>query len=136
MGRNRFVYPEEVRVPLSDGDYIDVKKQLNAGEYRKLLYDQFKENPDGEKVVLDHSKIGISKLLAYLLGWSFCGRNNEPLPYNLEQPEEIRRAAIDGLDQDTYRELIAAVNAHEAREDEALEAKKKDRTIAVSSSTT
>jgi len=127
MGRNRFVYPEEVRLPLSDGDYIDVKKHLNAGEYRKLLYDQFKENPDGDKVVIDHTKIGISKLLAYLLGWSFCGRNNDPLPYNVEQPEDIRRAAIDGVDPDTYRELIAAVNAHEEREEQALEAKKKDR---------
>jgi hypothetical protein len=131
MGRNRFVYPEEVRLPLSDGDYIDVKKQLNAGEYRKLLYDQFKENPDGDKVVLDHSKIGISKLLAYLLGWSFCGRNNEPLPYNVEQPEDIRRAAIDGLDQDTYKELIAAVTAHEEQEEAALAAKKKGHTTVV-----
>jgi hypothetical protein len=132
MGRNRLVYPEEVRLPLSDGDYIDVKKQLNAGEYRKVLYDQFKDT-EGDKVVLDHSKVGMVKLLAYLLGWSFVSRNNDPIPYRLDQPEEIRRATIDSLDQETYRELIAAINAHEAREEEALAAKKKDRDTVPSS---
>jgi len=130
MGRNRLVYPEEVRLPLSDGDYIDVKKELNAGEYRKLLYDQLKDT--GEPT-LDVSKVGISKLLAYLLGWSFVGRDNERIPYRLEQPEDIRRATIDSLDKATYRELIVAVDAHEAREEAALEAKKNDRVTATSS---
>jgi hypothetical protein len=132
MSRNRLVYPEEVRLPLSEGDYIDVKKDLNAGEYRKLLYDQFKET-DGDKVVLDPSKIGISKLLAYLLGWSFVGRNQERIPYNVEQPEEIRRATIDSLDKETYRELIAAVTAHEEQQEAALAAKKKDPATAPAS---
>jgi|SRR5262245_17652303 len=132
MGRNRLVYPEEVRLPLSDGDYIDVKKELNAGEYRKLLTDQFKDTD--EKVVLDPTKVGITKLLAYLLGWSLCGRNNERIPYHLEQPEEIRRTTIDSLDKDTYRELMAAVNAHEEREEAALEAKKNDRRTVPASS--
>ena len=125
MGRYRWVDPEEVRLPLSDGDYIDVKKTLNAGEYRQLLYAQFKDS-DGETIKIDHAKVGISKLLAYLLGWSFVGKTGHPEPYNIEQPEEIRRALIDNLDQDTYRELIAAVNAHEAAQEQALEQKKKD----------
>lgn len=116
MGRYRFVDPEEVRLPLSDGDWIDVKHTLNAGEYRKLLYDQFKDT-DGQTVVLDHAKVGITKLLAYLLGWSFVGKSGQPEPYNPEQPEEIRRALIDNLDPDTYRELVAAINAHEERQD-------------------
>ncbi len=128
MGRYRFVDPEEVRLPLSDGDYLDVKKTLNAGEYRQLLYAQFKDT-DGDTIRLDHAKVGIAKLLAYILGWSFSGKDGRPEAYNLEQPEEIRRALIDNLDQDTYRELLAAVNAHEAAQEQALEAKKKDRAI-------
>lgn len=134
MGRNRVVYPEEVRIALSDGDYIDVKKTLNAGEYRKLVYDQFRETNGG--LVVDHSKLGMTKLLAYLLGWSFTGRNNDPIPYGPDQPEDIRRATIDSLDQDTYRELIAAVSDHEAREEADVEAKKKARRTAPASSTT
>lgn len=125
------VYPEEVRLELSEGDYVDVKRTLNAGEYRKMVYDQFKDTD--EKTVLDHSKVGMTKLLAYLLGWSFTGRDGDRIPYRIDQPEEIRRATIDSLDQDTYRELIAAVNAHEAREEAALEAKKKAPTTAPTS---
>lgn len=133
MGRNRVVYPEEVRIPLSDGDYIDVKKELNAGEYRALIYSQFSET---EEPKLDYRKVGMAKILAYLLGWSFCGKHDERLPYRPDQPEEIRRATIDSLDQDTYRELVAAIDAHEAREAAALEVKKKERTTATSSSPT
>jgi hypothetical protein len=124
------VAPDVVRLPLSDGDSVEVKKILNAGEYRKLIYDQFKESPDGDKVVLDHSKVGMAKLLAYIIGWTFVGFNGQPLPYRPDEPEDIRRATIDGLDQDTYRELIAAVTAHEEREDAALEAQKKTRITA------
>lgn len=131
MRRDRFVYPEEVRLTLSDGDYVDVKKTLNAGEYRKLLYDQTKD-ADGVPV-LDHAKVGISKLLAYLLGWSFVGRDGAPVSYSVDQPEEIRRATLDNLSPDTYRELIAAVTAHEVAQDDALEAKKKELTTASTS---
>jgi hypothetical protein len=126
MGRCRVVAPEEVRLTLSEGDYVDVKKVLNAGEYRKLIYDQFKDS-DGYTVTIDHAKVGIAKLLAYILGWSFVGLNNQPVPYAPDQPEEIRRATLDALDQDSYLELIAAINAHEEAQDAALAAKKKAR---------
>jgi hypothetical protein len=130
MSRPRGVTPERVRLPLSDGDYVDVKKHLTAGEYRKLLYDQYKDTALGEKVVLDHAKVGASKLLAYILGWSFVSViDQQPIPYDPQDPEELRRSALDDLlDPDTYRELVAAVNAHEAREAASLEAQKKTRT--------
>ena len=135
MSRNRVVAPEVVRLPLSDGDILEVKRTLNAGEYRALIYSQFKESADGEKVVLDHSKVGMAKLLAYIVGWTFVGFNGQPLPYRPapEEPEHIGGARIDGLDQETYRELIAAVTAHEEREEAALEAQKKTRITAPAS---
>jgi len=133
MPRCRVVAPDVVRLPLSDGDSVEVKKTLNAGEYRQLIYSQFKETAEGEKIVLDHSKVGMAKLLAYIVGWTFVGFDGQPLPYRPDEPEDIRRATIDGLDQDTYRELIAAVTAHEEREDAALEAQKKTRITAPAS---
>jgi len=75
----------------------------------------------------------MAKLLAYIVGWTFVGFDGQPLPYRPDEPEDIRRATIDGLDQDTYRELIAAVTAHEEREDAALEAQKKTRITAPAS---
>ena len=133
MSRNRVVAPEVVRLPLSDGDILEVKRTLNAGEYRALIYSQFKESADGEKVVLDHSKVGMAKLLAYIVGWTFVGFNGQPLPYRPDEPEDIRRATLDELDPATYRELIAAVTAHEEREEAALEAQKKTRITAPAS---
>ena len=59
-----------------------------------------------------------------------------PLPYSPDQPEEIRRATLDHLDQDSYLELSAAINAHERQQEEALAAKKKDHTTATPSSAT
>ena len=132
MGRYRFVDPEVVRLSLSDGDWIDVKKVLNAGEYRKLLYDQFKDTA-GDKVVIDHAQVGIARVVAYLLGWSFIGKDQRPEPYSLDQPEDVRRSLIDNLDQATYREVLAAINAHEEREDLELAAKKNDPVIAKAS---
>ncbi len=130
MPRCRVVAPDVVRLPLSDGDSVEVKKTLNAGEYRKMIYDQYKDAPPGEKITLELRKIEMVKLLAYIVGWSFVGFDGQPLPYRPDEPEDIRRATIDGLDQDTYRELIAAVTAHEEREDAALEAQKKTRITA------
>ena len=130
MPRCRVVAPDVVRVPLSDGDSVLLKKTLNAGEYRQLIVSQFKDTPDGERVTLDHRKVGMAKLLAYIVGWTFVGFDGQPLPYRPDEPDDIRAATIDGLDQETYRELIAAVNAHEEREDAALEAQKKTRITA------
>ena len=91
-----------------------------------MIYDQFKDAPDGEKITLDHRKVGMAKLLAYIVGWTFVGFDGQPLPYRPDEPDDIRAATIDGLDQDTYRELIAAVTAHEEREEAALRGAKKN----------
>lgn len=134
MSRERGVIPDRVRLPLSDGDYVDVKRELNAGEYRQLLYSQFKDSPDGDKLVPDHEKIGIAKLVAYILSWSLVSCvDHQPIPYDPQDPQELRRAVLDDLDTDTYRELIAAVSAHEAKQAEATEAQKKTRTTATPS---
>jgi hypothetical protein len=137
MGRERGVTPDRVRLPLSDGDYVDVKRELNAGEYRKLLYSQFKDNPAGDALTVDPAKVGIAKLLAYLLGWSLVSVvDHQPIPYDPQDPEELRRAVLDDLDTATYKELIAVVTAHEAQQDAATEAQKKTRITAPLSSVT
>ena len=111
MSRCRVAMPTVVRLPLSDGDFIDVKKRLSAGEYFEML--QAQANRDG-----------FAKLLTYIVGWSLCGPNNAPLPYSPDLSEAERRTTLRGLEDDTWSELIAAVTAHEAKEDAEREAKK------------
>lgn len=112
MGRCRVVVPELVRLSLSGGDYLDVTKELNAGEYVDML-------------IAQTDRKLFAKPLAYLVAWSLTGVDDKPIPYDLEMPEEVRRSTIRSLDKATLREITAALDKHEATEEAALDAKKK-----------
>jgi hypothetical protein len=112
MGICRVVQPAIVRLPISAGDYLDVQQELNAGDYRDMIL-----------ALSEHQ--AFAKVLAYLLGWSFVGPDGQPLPYGLELPLEVRRETVRSLDTDTARELVAAIDRHEAASDAAREEKKR-----------
>lgn len=115
MGRCRVVMPETVRLPLSDGDYLDVKKDLNAGEYFDLL-------------LALSARQKFARLVAYLMGWSLVGLDNQPLPYDPDDPVGDRVSMIGALDKATLHEMTAALDRHEAAQDAARDAKKKATT--------
>jgi len=117
MGRNRFVQPEVVRLTLSDGDFIDVKRELTAGEHRRVLARMVKTMPAGKAAELDPEQVGKARILEYVLGWSLTDNHGKPV--------EFSEGALDGLDQDTYREIQTAIEAHEAQLEREREAKKK-----------
>ena len=112
MGRCRVVAPGVVRLPLSEGDYLDVQRELNAGQYMQLLTALVERKP-------------FAKAIAYVVGWSLVGLDGQPLAYDFDVPEEVRRQTLGALDKATLREINAALDRHEAAEDAALEAKKK-----------
>jgi hypothetical protein len=116
MGRNRFVQPDIVRLTLSDGDYIDIKKELNAGETRRVFARLVKDMEAGEKVKLEPEKVGLTKLQEYLVAWSFVDNDGRPV--------DLTEGAIDNLDQDTYREIADAIEAHETKITAEREARK------------
>lgn len=120
MPRCRVVTPQIVRLPLSDGDWIDIQQELNAGDYFDFLTAMADRKP-------------FSKILAYLIGWSLVGLDGQPLPYSLDLPENVRRDTVRSLDKGTTRELIATLDRHEAAQDEARDAKKKTPAIAPTS---
>ena len=60
MGRNRDVPPDTIRLPLSDGDFLTVIKELNAGEYLDMLANQ-------------DAGPALARMLAYLVGWTCVG---------------------------------------------------------------
>jgi hypothetical protein len=121
MGRCRVVAPEVVRLALSEGEYVDVTKELNAGEYVDML------------TALNDRKT-FAKPIAYIVAWSLLGLDGAPLPYDLDLPEEVRRSTLRSLDKATLREIIAVLDRHEAAADAALDAKKKTNTSAPASS--
>lgn len=122
MPRCRFVQPEVVRLALSDGDYLDVKKQLTAGEQRKAFTDQVKSMHLGDKAEIEPFRIGITRILAYVVGWSFVDQDGHPVPFS--------ESAVNNLETDTYNEINDALNVHE----ELLEKEKVARKNEVSTS--
>jgi hypothetical protein len=125
MGRCRVVKPEIVRLPISDGDYLDVKKTLNAGEYRDLLAEMStKDTHFGDRPVVDMKKLGITKVLQYLVGWSLMGFDEKPLPYSLDMSDAARISTLRSLDQDTFAEIVKAIDDHEEKEEQDRVARK------------
>lgn len=116
MSRCRFVQPEVVRLPLSDGDWIDVKKELNAGEQRRVFSRLVKEMHFGEKAEVNPEQVGFSKVVEFLVGWSFTDADGKSVP--------VSEAAISNLDGDTYAEIVKAIDAHEEQLDAARAAEK------------
>ncbi len=100
-----------VKAAEDDGAFIDVKRELNAGETRRVFSRLVKDMTAGEKISLEPDKIGLTKLVEYLIGWSFVDEDGQPVP--------VSEDAINALDQATYREITKAIDAHEAEMDAA-----------------
>jgi hypothetical protein len=127
MGRCRFVQPDVVRLSLSDGDFIDAKRELNAGEQRRVFSRMVRDMTPGEKLTLKADEVGRTKLSEYIVGWSFTDVDGKPVP--------VSDSAIDNLDTDTYAELVKAIDEHEAAETAKREARLKNRASASGSKT-
>ena len=110
MGRCRMVTPESVRLPLSEGDFITVKKELNAGE--------------GLDLEAEPAPRTLPVILAYLVGWSFVGADNTPIPYSPMQSVDERRATLRNLDTATMDEIVEALAPHLRANRRAVEEKK------------
>jgi len=116
VGRNRFVRPSIDRLPLSDGDWIDVKHELNAGDVRRIFTEMIKEQHAGAAAVINSERVGVTKILAYVVQWSFEDHNG-PVPFS--------ESALQHLDTDTFREIAEAVDAHDVRSEQEREDRKK-----------
>lgn len=123
---DRFVRPHPVRLHISAGDFIDVKKRLNAGEHQDYLSRLLPYQTPGEKPSLDTRQVATGKVLAYLLGWSLTD-DGRPVSYSLDLPEADRISLLNSLDIDTFREIREAIDAHEEAEDQARAAEKNGR---------
>jgi len=106
MGRLRFVQPDIVRLGLSDNDFIDVKRELTAGEQRSIFTTLVKEMKVGEQAMLDPKLVGLTKILAYLVAWSFVDSDGRPVP--------VSESAVNNLDVDSYSEIEKMIDAHDA----------------------
>jgi hypothetical protein len=96
MGACRFVQPQITRLPLSGGEWIEVKNELNVGEW----FDMF--------ALLGEAKMRRdlmrAQILAYVVNWSLRDAAGQPVTFSAE--------TLGHLDLGTYREIDVAVSAH------------------------
>jgi hypothetical protein len=134
MSASEFVDPQVARLPLASSNgrerWIDVKQELNAGETRRVFAKLVKtmHAGGGEKVQteLDPEQVGLTKIVEYLVGWSFTDSAGKAIP--------VSASAINNLRPPVYKEIVEAIDAHEERtQAEAEAAKHKDPTGATES---
>ena len=121
MPRFRFVSPESVKIDISDGDWIEIKRQLTNGEQKAVNRAAFRsryELTDGDTgssfVEMDMGSFALAKLGAYLVDWSFKDERGKDV--------KLTPDAMRNLDQETAAEIEAAIDTHI----ETLAAEKKD----------
>jgi hypothetical protein len=130
MGRYRFVQPDVVRLPISDGDFIDIKKQLNHGERDDMFAAMSATSPVGDRLRFDARRVRTLKVLTYLVGWSLTKpdpetQDDKPVVWSLDVPEQTRIDTLRNLDTYSFDEIYAAIDAHEEAMDRERTEKKR-----------
>jgi hypothetical protein len=120
--RDRFVRPELTRIPLSDGDWLLVKRRLSAGEEREAHARMFEEAPDGT-LRPNRLRFDFAIISAYVVDWSLL-REGEPLAIRGMAPDDLELLLHD-LAPEELREFRIAIEEHEARQEAARLAEKK-----------
>jgi len=133
---SRFVTPTEVRLPISEGDYLIVKEKLTAGEQLEVFARLYKPAEGGgaggvtigktgipESMTLDPLQVGLSMVLGYLLDWSLTDDEGRVVSIR-NQPLDVVTAVLRNLEFDDYQEIVAAVQAHDKRIQAARQEKK------------
>lgn len=114
MGRNRFVLPEVVRIPLSEGDWIEVKKDLNTGD-QKLLESvgmMYVKLPDGTVTgQVDWEVYELRRAMIFLKDWSFRDEQDKPVALKTKEGL-ISIDALRALDVPSFAEVNAAILKH------------------------
>lgn len=128
---DRFVRPEIVTLPISDGDTLTVKKRLSAGEQRAAHARLYQANGDGV-LKLNPLALGLTLIEAYLIDWSLTDANGIKVEIR-NQPIEVLDGAVNNLDPESFEEIKTAIEEHE-RAQAAARAEEKKRRVGASAS--
>jgi hypothetical protein len=108
-----FVRPEPIRLSISGGHYIDIKKRLNHGETEDMFARWAPFVVPGQPANLDRREFRTAYVLTYLLGWSLTDDDGTPVAFSPALPEAERLDAIRSLDPDRFTEIHDAIEKHE-----------------------
>lgn len=116
MKSSWFVTPEIHRIELDEGQWIEIKKQLNVGESRRLATAGFKniktrtEDQRGPgtdempEVGIDWPRMSMARVKTYLIDWSICDENDKRV--------KVTEGAIEALDPDKFTIIDEAIDKY------------------------
>jgi len=133
---SRIRRPETLRLPLSRGDWIVVKKHLTAGETRRVFRRMIRKGATGDEI--DSLQVGLSKMVVYLVDWSITDADDQPVIIR-GQTEDVVADVLEMLDVESFAEILKAIETHERtmeleREDEKKTGNGSSRLEAISPS--
>lgn len=131
---SRMRRPETVKLDITSGDWLLVKKHLTAGETRRMYGRLMKPAHMGDKqLALDPLESGLSMVLEYLLDWSITGLDDKTVVIR-DKPVDVLKAALDNLDPESFVEIREAVEAHHEAMEQERAAEKNAQDGAIKSS--
>jgi hypothetical protein len=112
---SRYRKQEEMRLDLSEGDWLLVRKHLTAGEERDAQARVIKAGSfkQGEKPELDLEHLGIAQAVSYLIDWSITDADDKPIRIR-DQSYAFVAAALRNQTPESLREILDAIQAHDS----------------------
>ena len=125
---SRYRKQEEMRLELSEGDWLLVRKHLTAGEERDAQARVIKAGSfkQGEKPELDLEHLGIAQAVSYLIDWSITDADDKPIRIR-DQGYACVAAALRNQTPESPREILDAIQAHDSAMTAERELQKKDQ---------
>lgn len=112
MVKSRFVSAGVTRLPLSDGDWVEVKNEISWQEQRRITASAWSPRMDVNTQTWDAemnwTEVEFERMATYIVDWSFRDADDKPVA--------VSRSALNNLRQDTVDEIKAALDAHVARQ--------------------
>jgi len=123
---SRYRKQEEVRLELTGGDWLLVRKHLTAGEERDAHAKVIKAGTmrSGEKPELDLEHLGIAQAVSYLIDWSITDADDKPIRIR-DASYPFVAAALRNQTPESLREILDAIQAHDSAMTEARAEEKK-----------
>ncbi len=118
MGRNRFVVQRKKRIDISDGDWIDVKEELNIGDQLDVegAGMELSQRPGDNAATYKFAKPGdsaVMRVAIWLADWSLCDALGDKVI--------LSREAVRRLDEKTFDEIRKAIDEHIKEKEKARE---------------
>lgn len=108
---SRFVRPETIRLSISCGDFLVVKKRLSAGEQRAVYARMFINLPDGS-LRPNPLQAGLALITAYLVDWTLTDDQGQLVPIRNLSIDDLEKV-LDRLDLATFVEIRDRIQQHE-----------------------